>query len=129
MTTVENIKQYINWKRNTYGETNPIFELLMFEFPNRELTADVDGSPLGYADMGATDRAGFYYELDTAVRAMHENWCDIRENTYNAGFILCRYPGLYDCASTESRIYFLWDDQRRGFFEAEEPKLFEFMGL
>ena len=79
----------------------------------------------GWSDCGTQEDVGFYYEYETAVRAMHENWCDIRECIFEAGFILTHYPGLYETATSENRTYFEWNEERGGFFEKEEPDCFE----
>lgn len=65
---------------------------------------------------------GFYYDKQDAIDAMHENRADIREYAYDDGYVLIRYPGLYNPVLKEDKIYFVWDAEREGFFEAEEPK-------
>lgn len=133
MSKYQEIQDYIKWYQEKYISQNgekpvSIFEIMLFHYPDKELIyyhkqeGEVHS---GYPDTGCTDHMGFYYNLDTAIKAMNENWCDIQETIYRAGFILCRFPGLYNCALTEHRMYFLWDEERKGFFEAEEPKIFE----
>lgn len=112
--------------KNTGCPQPPIFEIMTFEHPNKELIYP-SGKHSGFPDIGSTYSAGFYYELDTAIKAMHENWGDIREAVANAGFILCRHPGLYNSAGPDLRMYFLWDDDLGGFYEAEEPEIFRHM--
>lgn len=105
----------------------PIFEIMVLRHQGKERiyhTADGD-KPSGFPDILGSDNVGFYHDLDDAILVMHKNCCDIRECVYNAGFILCRFPGLYQCAGSDLRIYFEWDDELEGFFEAEEPKIFE----
>ena len=98
---------------------------MLFEHPAKELVYEKNGVHSGFPDLGRTDEPGFYYDVDTAVKAMHENACDIRETVYSAGFVLVKFPGMYSPAGPKERIYFLWDDERKGFFEAEEPGLFD----
>ena len=131
MSKYQEIQDYIKWYQNKYTQKDgtkpvPIFEIMVFEYPDKELTYQrPDGITYsGYPDTGCTDHTGFYYDLDTAIKAMNENWCDIQETIYHAGFILCRFPGLYNSALAEHRMYFLWDEEKKGFFEAEEPKIF-----
>lgn len=128
MTTQEakhRIAKYIENRRKRCEGQKPIFEIVLFEHPDKELIFVKDGKeiPSGYPD-AAMDNMGFYYELDTAIEAMHGNWLDIQETVFHAGFILCHFPGLYESAHSDGRIYFLWDEGRQGFFEADEPEIF-----
>lgn len=101
----------------------PIFEIMLFEKPNEEVIYPT-GKHSGFPDMGTTDIPGFFYDLPDAIRAMHENLCDIKETVYDAGFILCHFPGFYNAAGKDMRMYFVWDKERQGYFEQEEPKIF-----
>ena len=100
-------------------DRKPIYRILLFsKIPTL--------NERGWPDCGTQDDVGFYYEYETAVQAMHENWCDIHECTFMAGFILTHFPGLYEAATIgEYRTYFEWDEERGGFFEKEEPDCFE----
>ena len=109
--------------------SSPIYEILLFEHPDKaHIFSDGRRDPY-FPDMGCTAGMGFYHEKEWAVRAMHENMCDIRETVYNAGFVLERHPGLYQPVGREGRIYFLWDEGKKGFFEAEEPEIFRHLAL
>ena len=132
MSKYQEIQDYIKWYQEKYTYKNgtkpiPIFEIAVFEYPDKELIYHKPEGEVhsGLPDTGCMDHMGFYYDLDTAIKAMNENWADIQETIYHAGFILCRFPGLYNCTLTEHRMYFLWNKERKGFFEAEEPKIFE----
>lgn len=125
MTTAEDIKKYVaDVVKDHDLDSRPIYAIMLFEHPAKELVYEENGVHSGFPDLGRTDEPGFYYDVDTAVRAMHENACDIRETVYSAGFVLVKFPGMYSPAGPKERIYFLWDDERKGFFEAEEPALF-----
>lgn len=131
MTQYERVKQYIIWFQNQYTDKDgktpiPIFEIVLFEHPDKELIYHKPNGDIrsGYPDMGSENRMGFYYELETAIRAMNENWADIQETVFHAGFVLCRFPGLYSSVIDEARIYFVWDEDRQGFFESPEPEIF-----
>ena len=126
MSKYRQIKEYIEWGKERY-KCSPIFEIWLFEKPNNEMIYHKPEGDIksGFPDTGCFDYIGFYYELNTAIQAMNENWCDIQDAYYYAGFILCRFPGLYDCAGDNQRMYFLWDNERQGFFEAEEPEIFK----
>lgn len=122
------IKQYIDTNAVEYCEViKPIFEILVFEKPNEELM--FNGKQSGFPDMGAQDNVGFYYEFHAAYEAIKENICDIHETVYDAAFLICRFPGLYNPVSSEGRIYFVWDDAKGGYNEAEEPEIFKHIAL
>lgn len=130
MSKYQEMLDYVKWYQEKYkdksGNTlNPIFEIMLFEYPNKEMTYPTSKGNVrsGWPDTGCIDHMGFYYELDTAIQAMNENWCDIQETCYYAGFIICRFPGLYYAGT--SRMYFLWNEEKNGFFEAEEPEIFK----
>ena len=126
MTTKKDIYDHITWFKNHYKcNENPIFEIVLFEKPNSEMM--YDGKPSGFPDTGCIDHPGFYYELCTAIQAMNENWCDIQDHAFYAGFILCHFPGMYECATTEQRMYFIWDKEKQGFFQTEEPEIFKYI--
>ena len=130
MTTREDLLAYVKAMQEYRGVADkPIFSLYLFMNPNSELIYDVNGEkkPSGFPDTGSSYEPGFYYDLDNAIQAMHENICDIRETCYKAGFILCRFPGLYDTCGTHGRMYFVWDDDKQGFFEQEEPEIFRYI--
>jgi len=130
MSKYQEILDYVKWYQEEYKDKNsntlnPIFEIMLFEYPDKEVVYHKpEGDVLsGFPDTGCVNNVGFYYELDTAIQAMNENWCDIQETCYHAGFILCHFPGLYQAAI--HRMYFLWDEEKKGFFEAEEPEIFK----
>lgn len=127
MTGEDRLRKYIEKLHCRFDEsTHPIFEIALFEHPNREMIFTKNGNkiPSGYPD-APMNNMGFYYELSTAIQALNENWADIQEHCFHAGFIFCRFPGLYNSVGPDGRIYFLWDDEREGFFEAEEPEIFK----
>lgn len=120
----ERLLEYMEWHDEKYEKEQPIFELLLFEHPDKEMFSKHD-QPMGVPDTGALDIVGFFYDLDQAIQAMNENHLGIQETVYHAGFIILKYPGLYQAAGPHKRIYFKWDPEKKGFFEAEEPKIFQ----
>ena len=131
MTNQEFLEMYAKEHTDKHGkEFAPIYEMYLISHACKEVFVEKDGEsvPSGMPDTSGANM-GFYYELDTAMLAMNENWCDIHERCYEAGFILCRFPGLYNSVSPWLRIYFLWDEDRCGFFEADEPELFAHVAL
>ena len=109
--------------------TKPIYEILLMSMPGTDPLFFPDGTNSGFPDMGKTDSPGFYYDLDDAIDALNSNRADLRETMFSAAFILCRFQGMYQTAGSSLRMYFLWDDERQGFFEAEEPELFGHIDL
>ena len=135
MNKYQEIQNYIKRYQEKYVQKDgtkpvPVFEIMLFKYPDKELIYHKPEGDVrsGWPDTGGENYMGFYYELDTAIKAMNENWLDIQEYCFRAGFILCRFPGLYYSAGKESRMYFLWDENKRGFFEAEEPQIFKHVG-
>ena len=135
MSKYQEMLDYVKWYQEKHKDKggnvpNPIFEIWLFEKSNHEMVYHKPEGDIksGFPDTGCFDYMGFYYELETALQAMNENWCDIQDACYYAGFILCRFPGLYNCVGEGQRIYFLWDNERQGFFEAEEPENFKHIG-
>ena len=125
MITKDNIREFITSHQRHYKvSSQPIFDILLFENAEKEVMGKT-GKKLGFRDLGCTDNVGYYYNLDDAISALNENACDMRETVYDAAFILCRFPGLYQNSGTEGRMYFRWDPEREGYFQAEEPKIFE----
>lgn len=122
MTTKESLNKVIEYKKGK-GCGNPVFILMMFEHPDKELVYPT-GKHSGFPDLGSTRDVGFFHNLDVAILSMNENNADIRECVYDAGFILCHFPGVYQEAGPNERMYFVWDEKRQGFFQREEPGLF-----
>lgn len=128
-TGYSKIKSYIGANILDFGEVvKPIYEILAFEYPDKEEVYPT-GKHSGFPDMGAQDSVGYYYEFDSAYKAITENWCDIHETVYNAAFLICRFPGLYSCVGSNGRIYFVWDPEKEGYVEADEPEIFKHIAL
>lgn len=98
-----------------------IYEIMLVE--NKQAKFD----RFGFADTGAVDLPGYYLDYETAVTAMHENACDMRETVYDAGFILKKREGLYNACGSDERTYFEWDTDKGGYFETEEPESYKHM--
>lgn len=106
----------------------PIYEIYLLDNAAKEYIIP-HGKPTGWPDTSG-ESVGFYYELESAVDALHENALDMRDDgVFNAAFILCKFPGLYNSAGDDMRLYFLWDEAKDGFWEAEEPEIFKHVGI
>lgn len=120
--TKQKVLDYVSYMEDRMGQP-PIYEIVLY---SRDGLYNDD---LGFPDTGTEDRPAFYYELDTAVRAMHENWGDMHECLFVCGFVYAKFPGTYPDGHTETRIFFRWNDKLQGFYEAEEPKNWEHSSL
>lgn len=134
MITKQELKCYAQEKYSARGhdpEDKPIWEILLFENPDKEHMLQKNGESVGsgFPDMGDKYTTGFFYDLDTAISVVESNSCDIQEGCYNAAFILCRFQGLYSGCSIHERMYFVWDSEARKFVQAEEPKIFKRIAL
>lgn len=129
MTTREDLLKYADRRMREQRKKGlpafkPIYQIIIFEHPNKQET--INGEPINYPDTGAIDYPGFFYSLNEAVEAMHKNTMYMHEGIYFAGFITCRFPGVYSYClyDISERIYFLYDKKKNGFYEAEEPEIF-----
>lgn len=118
MTKKEDILDFVGWKKSK-GAQDPIFVVYMVQNANKEMILR-DGRPSGFPDFGHCENVGFYYDIDSAIHALETNSCDIREYLYDAGFVLCRFPGLYESAIPKERMFFVWNEEQGGFTQAEE---------
>lgn len=125
MTTVSDMRKLVELTSIYNNNAHPIYQIVLFQNTGEDEKIYLSGTHSGLPDTGLQDYPGFYYELSTAIQAMNENWCDIQETVFKAGFILVHFPGLYSAAGPEFRMYFRWDEKLKGFFQAEEPPLFQ----
>lgn len=99
----------------------PIFEIYAL---SRPVTIKNNGWP----EYGRRDSMGFFYELETAIQAVKENWTDINEKgTYDAAIIVQKKPGLYPIALKKG--YFIFNHQTEKYDEATLPKEMESFNL
>lgn len=110
-------------------ENRPIYRIFLIQNADKEEIYEKTGKKSGFPDMGCTEDVGFYYDINDAIFALEHNSCDIREYLYDAAFILTSYEGLYNCAGTDMRLYFKWDEEKQGFFQQKEPEIFKHIAL
>ena len=129
MTTVEDIVKYVEERKEIIG-FSPIFEIVMVQNNGKEQVYEKDGKIIhsGFPDMGTTSIVGYYYDIDTAICALNENWGDIRATIFDGAFILVKFPGLYDSCGLEQRMWFVWDEEKQGYYQQEEPRIFANLG-
>lgn len=93
----------------------PIYVIVVMEKDGKERKN-------GFSDFGAVDNVGFYYSYTNAIVALHTNSCDMHECCYNYAMVERVFPGLYTCIKPSDRTFFKWDEEKRGFFEIDEPE-------
>ena len=85
-------------------------------------------------DLSELTDMGFYYSFEDAEKTMNNNNLDISEYCFfKYGFILKHYPGVYNnCAyggAHNNRWFYKWNDEKGGFYQEEEPDIFENYGF
>ena len=93
-------------------DEEPIYEVCVMEMPYY-----INES--GFIECGIFERVGFYYEEETALRAVQENWCNIQDHYARAATVRKVIPGLYP--NIEILYYFLWNQQTQNFELTEMP--------
>lgn len=97
---------------------NPIYEIYVMAEPWH---LDKHGFPA----CGVRERVGFYYEKETAIKAVEENWCDIQDHYAHAAEIKPIMPGLYSCPPQSVCLYYEWNPEKECFERAPWPDLGE----
>lgn len=92
----------------------PIYEVLVYSHPWH-----LDAHNL--IDFGSEERVGFYYEKETAIKAIEENWCDLQDHYARAAAVREVKPGLYQYPPFSEYIYFLWNTDTQSWEYAEVP--------
>ena len=96
------------------GEQQPIYEIYVYERPwalNKQ----------GFFDYGIEERVGFYYEKETAIKAVEENWCDLQDHYANAAMVKEVIPGLYPHPPRSKCWYYIWNPYEEKFEPSEIP--------
>lgn len=127
MTSIKDIWEYTNKRQKKQQLGRPVYCIMLFENPDKELVYTNPGTPdkpSGFPDTGSSEDVGFFHSLKDAIEALETNMFDMREGIYNAGFILAHFQGIYETAGTNERMYFVWDDEKQGFVQKEEPAIF-----
>ena len=94
----------------------PIYEIYVY---SQEWTVD----DAGFFEYGSSERVGFYYEKETAIQAVEENWCDLQDHYAHAAMIKEVVPGLYPCITPSKCQYYIWNSQREKFEKAKVPEV------
>ena len=97
-------------------DTTPIYEIRVYSQPWTI-------NDLGWLDFGSEERVGFYYEKESAVRAVEENWCDIQDHYARAALVIEMIPGLYPHPPKSKCKYYIWNQQKEQFESAPIPEI------
>ena len=71
----------------------------------------------GVPDVGDYRTFGYYPHKERAIECLHNNNLDIHEDMYDYAVVEKIPMGLYPLA--DERIFFKWDEEKRGFFEID----------
>lgn len=85
----------------------------------------IEPTEYGWPEFGAQRTWGYYSERVFAVEALHENWADVCEGVYNYALIESIEEGVHPLEI--DRQWFKWDDERKGYFEIEEPECVKYL--
>lgn len=72
-----------------------------------------------WPDNGECRTWGFYRDKEVAIKALHENWTDIREDLYDYAVIEEYEEGI--CNYMLNRQWFEWNEELGGYYEIDEP--------
>lgn len=97
-------------------DETPIYEIYVLETPWQ-----LDDKK--FPTCGIRERVGFYYEKETAIKAVEENWCDLQDHYAQAAEVCRLTPGLYSSFSRTEYWYFLWNQKEEKFELARKPVL------
>lgn len=73
----------------------------------------------GFFDFGTEERVGFYYEKETAIRAVEENWGNIQDYYAKAAAIRTVLPGLYRDPPLRTYLYYVWNSNTQKWNRAQ----------
>lgn len=107
-----------------------IYEIYMFdEGTYNSINALCDGHINESKDYTGfnLESVGWFPELEQAVKALNNNYGDLHEDQfYKYAFILFKEPGLYKSCGANKRMFFVWNEEKQGFYQEEEYKTWEF---
>lgn len=75
----------------------------------------------GFPYFGSTRTWGFYQERDTALKAVRENWTDMREGVYEYAVVEGYDEGISHSHDPSTSQWFRWDSLHEGYREIDTP--------
>ena len=85
------------------------------------------GKTITFPSPGIVEEASFYgmhEDLDQAIKFLNENQAAVQDGCFFGAFILLKIRGIAPFNTPETRMFFLWDEEKQGFFQEEEPEAF-----
>lgn len=73
-------------------------------------------------EIGASRTFGFTDTFEKAEHYLNNNTCDMYERFYRYAFVEEMYPAIHPVV--ENRWFYVWNNERNGFFRQEEPEVF-----
>ena len=81
----------------------------------------------GWPEFGCQRTWGFYSECETAAQALRENRTDMWETCYDYA-VIEKYDEGISGYEFGSRLWFKFDEERKGYFEIDEPEHVRHLG-
>ena len=75
----------------------------------------------GFPDFGSSRCWGFYSDRGVAIRAVRENWTDMREGMYEYAVVEGFDEGISGGHDPAESQWFKWDDENACYKEIEQP--------
>ena len=131
MTTREQLLTYVEeWKKANPKSEDPIFLIYALDNPDGHVTYQVPwlGYPVTFPSPGTVEDESFYeifHDLDKAIEFLNQNQMAVQDGCFFGAFILLKIPGIPPFNTTDTRMFFRWDEDKDGFFQQEEPKIFK----
>ena len=130
MTSREQLLKYAEeWKKYNPKSKAPLFRIYALEHPYSKVTYHVPwlGKPVTFPSPGVVEDESFYQlfrNLDKAIEFLNQNQADVHEYCFFGAFILLQIPGIAPFNTPDTRMFFRWDEKKRGFFQQDEPDIF-----
>ena len=130
MTSKETLLFYAEeWMKYNPKSKKPEYLIYTVVHPYRkgEFYVPWLGRMVVFTEPGVVEDASFYgvhRDLDKAVSFLNENRMAVQDGCFFGAFILLRFPDIPPFNTVDTRMFFCWDEEKRGFFQEEEPDFF-----
>ena len=129
MTSREQLLAYAEeWKRHNPQSEDPIFMIYMMDFSHNWVTYNVPwlGYPVTFPCTGVIEEAMYDCRdnLDKSIEILTENQMDVHDGCFGGAFITLKIPGIPPFTTSDTRMFFVWDEEKDGYIQQEEPDIF-----
>ena len=130
MTTREDLLRLAEeWKKANPKSKKPRYIVYTFDYPYSKVTYYVPwlGREVTFPSPGIVEDASFDLwtsDLDKAINYLNENGNGVEDGVFRGAFILMQIPDIMPFNTTETRMFFRWNEKKQGFFQEEEPEPF-----